>query len=239
VYRDSETAFHIVKRGYSRVHTFGFHPESDHRIEIDGWVEGVANFRINGDKYQIPCFGKHNICNASAVAILGTMLGFKVEEIQKAFSAFQGVKRRMELRGEANGISVYDDFAHHPTAIRTTLEGVRLAYPKSRIWGVFEPRSWSSRRNIFHADFARAFGDSDIAVLAPVFEPEKLPSEIRLDPEKLIADIEKSGTPAHYFADIERMIEFIATGARPGDKIILMSNGAFDNIHERLLQRLN
>ena len=144
----------------------------------------------------------------------------------------------MDLRGEVNGIAVYDDFAHHPTAIRSTLEGVRAAFPDARIWGIFEPRSWSSRRNVFQKDFGESFVDANLALLAPVFEPEKLQPDARLDPNQVIADIQKNGTPSHYFDSNDHLVEFILTNAKKGDKLILMSNGSFDGIHERILEGL-
>jgi UDP-N-acetylmuramate: L-alanyl-gamma-D-glutamyl-meso-diaminopimelate ligase len=144
----------------------------------------------------------------------------------------------MEFRGEAKGVAVYDDFAHHPTAIHATLEGARLAFPGSRIWGVFEPRSWSSRRNIFQNEFAGAFRAADFAVIAGVFEPDKVPAEIRLDPEKLVQDINQNGTPGRYILNREDLIHYIVGGSKPGDRIVLMSNGSFDNIHERLVDAL-
>ncbi len=153
VNRDSEMAYRLAKKGYSRLISFGFHPESDYKIMLEGWDAGVANFRLNEDRFQLRTFGKHNVANAAAVAILGKNLGISSKEIQRAFHSFHGVKRRMELRGQIDEIDVYDDFAHHPTAIQSTLEGVRSAFPEARIWGIFEPRSWSSRRNVFPERF--------------------------------------------------------------------------------------
>jgi UDP-N-acetylmuramate: L-alanyl-gamma-D-glutamyl-meso-diaminopimelate ligase len=144
----------------------------------------------------------------------------------------------MELRGEMDGVAVFDDFAHHPTAINSTLEGARLAFPNSRIWGIFEPRSWSSRRNIFQKEFAGAFGSADRVVIAGVYEPEKVSLEIRLDPEKLVRDIDQKGVPARYIPDKEELVEFIARETTSGDRIILMSNGSFDGAHEKLLDAL-
>src|SRR3990172_209481 len=239
VNRDNETAYELAKRGYSKLFSFGVHPESDYHIAIKRWSDGVAHFQLNDRPYCLRTFGKHNVSNACAVAILGELLEISEKQIQEAFSAFEGVKRRMELRGEVNGIAVYDDFAHHPTAIRSTLEGARLAFPEARIWGVFEPRSWSSRRNIFQKEFAGAFRFADIAVIARVYEPEKLEPEVRLNPEKLILDMRQGGTESYYIPDMEELIGFVRNQARPGDKVILMSNGSFDHFHDRLLQRLN
>src|SRR6266487_3257176 len=106
-------------------------------------------------------FGKHNLANASGAILLAKKLGFSSKRVFEALEKFQGVKRRMEFRGEANGISIYDDFAHHPTAIDATLEGARLGFPGSRIWAIFEPRSWSSRRNVFQSEFAKSFRHAD------------------------------------------------------------------------------
>jgi UDP-N-acetylmuramate: L-alanyl-gamma-D-glutamyl-meso-diaminopimelate ligase len=238
VNRDNETAFHLVKRGYSRISAFGFHADSDYRIDLKLWSGGEAVFAINDETYRFRTFGKHNVANATAVAVLAKSLGLGPKEIQRGFDTFQGVKRRMELRGEVNGIAVYDDFAHHPTAIASTLEGVRLSFPDARIWGVFEPRSWSSRRNVFQTDFERCFSAADLALIAPVFEPEKLAPEVRLDPRKLVKNISDSGTPAKYFESNDVLLEFIAANAQSGDKIILMSNGSFEGIHERVLRSL-
>ena len=144
----------------------------------------------------------------------------------------------MDLRGEIKGIAVYDDFAHHPTAIRSTLEGVRAAFPNARIWGIFEPRSWSSRRNVFQKDFGASFVDANLALIAPVFEPEKLQPDVRLDPDRVIDDIQRSGTPAHYFVSNDDLVDYVLSHAKEGDKLILMSNGSFDGVHERILEGL-
>ncbi len=144
----------------------------------------------------------------------------------------------MELRGEIAGVQVYDDFAHHPTAIETTLEGARLAFGDARIWAIFEPRSWSSRRNVFQDQFARSFGHADFAIIAGVFESEKLPPEVRLNPGKLVADISANGTPARYLANQQELLGYVLSNVKGGDKLILMSNGSFDGLHEKLLDRL-
>ena len=239
VCRDSETAFALAKRGYSQVITFGFHPESEYRIRELQWNAGTASFLLNEDRFELRTFGKHNISNAAAVAVLAKTLGLTNEQIQSGLQTFQGVKRRMELRGEVNGISVYDDFAHHPTAIDSTLAGVRDAFPRHRVWGIFEPRSWTSRRNVFQKEFGESFRAADLALIGPVFEPEKLPPDVRLDPKRLVADIESNGTSALYFETNQALIDYVIQNAAPGEKLIVMSNGAFDGIHERILEGLS
>jgi UDP-N-acetylmuramate: L-alanyl-gamma-D-glutamyl-meso-diaminopimelate ligase len=235
VNRDSDAAYRLAKKGYSEVITFGFHADSDFRITEEHWEDSEAVFLLKGDQYRMKVFGKHNIANAAGVAALGKLLGLSVKQIQTAFQSFQGVRRRMELRGEAGGVTVYDDFAHHPTAIRTTLEGVRLAFPDARIWAIFEPRSWSSRRNVFQDAFAESFGFANQTVIASVFEPEKVPEGQRLDPLRLVKQI---GNHARYINDQAELISTVVLEANPGDKLILMSNGSFDGLHEKLLAEL-
>lgn len=239
VNRDSESAYQLARRGYSEVITFGFHPESDFVIRDERWDSSVASFLLNDRRFEMKVFGRHNVANAAGVAVLGKTLGLNDEQIQRAFHSFQGVRRRMELRGEAGGVEVYDDFAHHPTAIRTTLEGVRLAFPHARIWAIFEPRSWSSRRNVFQDAFAKSFGSADITIIASVFEPEKVPDGHRLDPHGLVNDIQAAGTKAQYIEDHQELIAFVSNEVKSGDKLILMSNGSFDGLHEKLLAELD
>lgn len=238
VNRDNEAAMTLARRGYSRILTFGFHEQSDYRIQNHQWRDGIATFRLNNREYSLPIYGKHNLANASAAVVCGEVLGIAPEKLRAALVSFRGVKRRMELRGERRGIFVYDDFAHHPTAIEATLEGARLAFPESRIWAVFEPRSWSSRRNVFQNQFAGAFKNADLALIAGVFEPEKVPLELRLNPEKLASHISANGTLCVYMEDLSKLIDHVAHEARPGDRIILMSNGSFNDIHDRILARL-
>ncbi len=238
VNRDSDTAYRLATRGYSKVLTFGFHPDSMYRISGEQWTGGMASFQLNGNSYSIHVYGRHNLANAAATVILGEQLGLTPDQIRMALGTFTGVKRRMELRGETNGIAVFDDFAHHPTAINTTLEGARLAFPGSRIWAIFEPRSWSSRRNIFQDEFSRAFRHADLAVIAGVYDAEKLSPEVRLNPDKMVADMNQQGTKSYYIPSIAEIVEFVAKNAKPKDKLVVMSNGSFDGIHDRILERL-
>jgi UDP-N-acetylmuramate: L-alanyl-gamma-D-glutamyl-meso-diaminopimelate ligase len=237
VNRDSPPAYDLAAAGYSKVISFGYDPQSDVKIALEKWEGGVAHFLIDQEPFAMRVFGKHNIANAAAAYAIGKQIGMETAAIRDALRTFDGVKRRMELRGEQNSIAVYDDFAHHPTAIRVTLEGARLAFPGARIWGIFEPRSWSSRRNIFQKQFAESFDAADIAVIAGVHEPDRLPAEIRLDPQQLVAEMNQR-TEAHYISDTEQIVEFVAKNAQRGDKLILMSNGSFDGLHDRILQAL-
>ena len=143
----------------------------------------------------------------------------------------------MQLRGTAGGVSVYDDFAHHPTAIAETLAGVRSAYPDRRIWAIFEPRSATSCRRVFQSEFARAFGAADTVLLPAIFR-STLPEEQRLSPEQVVAELKAAGKDARYIPKVDDIVSAVAGGARTGDLVVVMSNGGFEGIHDKLLQAL-
>jgi len=150
---------------------------------------------------------------------------------------FKGVRRRLQHRGTASGVAVYDDFAHHPTAIAETLQGVRSAYPGRRIWAIFEPRSATSCRRVFQLDFAKALARADHVVLPAVYR-STLPENERLSTEVLIADLKAAGVDARFIPDTADIVRTVAEDARSGDLVIVMSNGGFDNIHQKLLSAL-
>jgi UDP-N-acetylmuramate: L-alanyl-gamma-D-glutamyl-meso-diaminopimelate ligase len=144
----------------------------------------------------------------------------------------------MQLRGVARNVSVYDDFAHHPTAIGETLAGVRAAYPDRRIWAIFEPRSATSCRRVFQDDFARAFGAADLIVLPAVFR-SSLPEDQRLSAERLVDDLRRAGKDARYIPAVDDIVTTVAQEALPGDLVVVMSNGGFDDIHRKLLTAID
>jgi UDP-N-acetylmuramate: L-alanyl-gamma-D-glutamyl-meso-diaminopimelate ligase len=157
--------------------------------------------------------------------------------MREALRLFKGVRRRLEHRGTENGVMVYDDFAHHPTAIGETLAGVRSAHLTRSIWAIFEPRSATSCRRIFQSDFARAFAAANHVIIPAVFR-SSLPEDQRLSAEQLVADLKTTGTDARYIPQVEDIVQTVAREARPGDLVVVMSNGGFDNIHQRLLTAL-
>jgi UDP-N-acetylmuramate: L-alanyl-gamma-D-glutamyl-meso-diaminopimelate ligase len=150
---------------------------------------------------------------------------------------FRGVRRRLQHRGTVAGVAVYDDFAHHPTAIGETLDGVRSAYPGHRIWAIFEPRSATSCRRIFQSDFARALAKADRVILPAVFR-STLPEGERLSTETLIADLQRASVDARYVPEVAEIVRMVAKDARSGDLVVVMSNGGFDDIHQKLLTAL-
>ena len=164
--------------------------------------------------------------------------GIDDARIQSAFDAFQGVARRMEVRGEARGVAVVDDFGHHPTAIRETLKALRIKYPTQKLWAVFEPRSNTTRRNVFQTDLVDALERADVIVVAEVARLEQLRPEERLNPEKLMQDLRRTGKPAAYLPTVDAIVDHLATQTRPGDVVCCFSNGGFGGIHARVLSRL-
>jgi UDP-N-acetylmuramate: L-alanyl-gamma-D-glutamyl-meso-diaminopimelate ligase len=159
------------------------------------------------------------------------------EQIDSALRQFAGVKRRLEEVGTEAGVTVYDDFAHHPTAVAETLAGLRAADPDARIWAVFEPRSASACRRVFQADFARAFGAADEVVLAPVFR-STLPEDERLSTRQLVAEVGALGGHAREAGSVDEIVRIIADEHRAGDRVVVMSNGGFGGIHQKLLHAL-
>ena len=188
-------------------------------------------------EFTMPLLGDHNVRNALAAIAVGVDLGLDVERLRNGLAAFKGVKRRLEVVGEARGVTVYDDFAHHPTAVDETLKAVRRASPGKRIWAIFEPRSASSCRRVFQDDFARAFAGADEVVIASVFR-SSLPPEERLSEAKLVDDLTARNVHARHLPDVDTIVDAVAREARDGDLIVVMSNGGFGGIHRKLLAAL-
>ena len=182
--------------------------------------------------------GNFNIRNAAMAVSAAHFYGVPVPQIQKALAAFKGIKRRQEVRGEVNGITIIDDFGHHPTAIRETLAGLRDRYPNSRLWAIFEPRSNTTRRSIFQHELSKCFAQADGVFLSRVARIEQIPERERLNPERVVADIVAAGKPAIYEPTADHIIDRLAPLARSGDVVVVFSNGGFDGIHHKLLERL-
>jgi UDP-N-acetylmuramate: L-alanyl-gamma-D-glutamyl-meso-diaminopimelate ligase len=225
-----------------RVETFGVSDGLDWQAHDLHAGTGNTTFglRRNGaavGRFEVPLLGMHNVRNAVAAIAAGAAVGIDLETLGAGLRAFKGVRRRMQLRGVASGVAVYDDFAHHPTAIAETLAGVRAAYPDRRIWAIFEPRSATSCRRIFQADFARAFGAADRVLLPAVFR-STLPEDQRLSAEQVVADLNAAGKSARYIPNVDDIVGVVAGEAADGDLVIVMSNGGFEGIHGKLLAAL-
>jgi len=239
---DSPGARALQGAAVSRVETFGLGEDVDwqgHGVDVCG---ESTRFRVRrrgspfGD-FEVPLLGAHNVRNALAAIAVGSETGLSAERLAAGLKRFAGIKRRLEVVGTAGGVTIYDDFAHHPTAVSETLAGLRGAHPHSRIWAVFEPRSASSCRRFFQDDFARAFAGADEVLIAQVFR-SKLPEAERLSVPQLVRDLNGRGQSAREAGSIDDIIGAIVREHRAGDLVVIMSNGGFGGIHRKLLQAL-
>jgi UDP-N-acetylmuramate: L-alanyl-gamma-D-glutamyl-meso-diaminopimelate ligase len=198
----------------------------------------ASEFEIPSFKFHLNLIGEFNVRNALAVVACAKHCGLKNHQIQSAFETFKGVKRRMEVRGIAGGVTLIDDFGHHPTAIRETLAALRVKYPAQKIWALFEPRSNTTRRNVFQTDLVGAFGRADAVIVSQVARLEQIAPEERLNPEKLMQDLKASGRDATYLPDADSIVAHVAKNVQGGDIVVVFSNGGFGGIHAKLLERL-
>jgi UDP-N-acetylmuramate: L-alanyl-gamma-D-glutamyl-meso-diaminopimelate ligase len=189
-------------------------------------------------EFFTPLIGDFNLRNCLAVIAAAHVVGIEKEAVAKALATFKSVKRRMEVRGEVNGIVVIDDFAHHPTAVKATLAAIRQKYLGRRLVAVFEPRSRTSRLKIMQEAFEEAFLAADCTLIAPLFRPEVVPDHERLCPEALVVALRHRGNDAFALSSVEAIVDHLARTLRSGDVVAIMSNGGFGGIHELLLTRL-
>jgi UDP-N-acetylmuramate: L-alanyl-gamma-D-glutamyl-meso-diaminopimelate ligase len=198
----------------------------------------ATEFEIPSFKFHTNFVGELNVRNALAVIACAKHCGLKNHQIQSAFDTFTGIKRRMEVRGISGGVTVVDDFGHHPTAIRETLRALRIKYPKQKLWAIFEPRSNTTRRNVFQAELADSFADADEVVISQVARLELLPPDQRLDPQRLMQDLRAIGKEAAYLPDVGTIVDHVLARVEGGEIVVVFSNGGFGDIHNRLLDRL-
>jgi len=226
---------------FTTVETFGTTSEAKWQIREPRFGAGLSAFKVfrEGEfwgEFRTPLLGEFNLLNCLAVIVAADAWGVTRERISEALETFKNVKRRAEVRGEKRGITVIDDFAHHPTAVRETLRALRSRYEGRRLVAVFEPRSWSSRLSVFQKDYADAFTAADYVVIASVFDSQKVTEKGRaLNTVELIEDISRQGKPAFAFADAEQILSHLTPELREGDVVAIMSNGGFGGIHEKLL----
>jgi UDP-N-acetylmuramate: L-alanyl-gamma-D-glutamyl-meso-diaminopimelate ligase len=239
---DSPHAAALAKAAFSPVETFGLSASADWQAELVGSAGTTTTFKVRRrgapfGSFEVPLLGAHNVRNAVAALAVGAHVGLSAPALTEGLRRFKGVKRRLEVRGTVRGVTVYDDFAHHPTAIAETITALRGANPNARIWAVFEPRSASSCRRVFQNAFAEAFRGADEAVIAAVFR-STLPEAERLSADDLIRDVNARGTHARYIQTVDEIVETLVRERRDGDLVLIMSNGGFGGIHQKLLDAL-
>lgn len=232
-----------VEKAFCPVETYGFTGENEWvagELSVDG---GAMRFRVlhKGNpfgEFLLAASGRHNVLNALAAMAVAYGRGIGVEDLKKAFATFKSVKRRMDVKGEARGVLVVDDFAHHPTAVRATIEAARARWPGRRLWAILEPRSNSMRRKVFQETLPQALALADRVVLGGVFRAQQLGDENRLEPESVAESVRALGRSARVFPGADAIAEQLAAEAEAGDLLLVMSNGSFDGLCEKLLAKL-
>jgi UDP-N-acetylmuramate: L-alanyl-gamma-D-glutamyl-meso-diaminopimelate ligase len=240
---DDPGAAKLSQTANCRLVTYGFQPVAQFRVKKADYEVGRTDFHIYGaDGFEAdlssPLPGIHNLSNTMAAVALARELNLNSDIIQKTLSTFTGVRRRQEVRSQTGGVTVIDDFAHHPTAVKATIEALRPFYGGRRLWAIFEPRTNSSKRRIFQQRYVSTFDGADIVLIKEPPGLESIPEAERLSAPQLVEDIRDRGVEAHYFADVEAMLAFISPKVQRGDVLLVMSTGSFDGLIDRLSERL-
>jgi UDP-N-acetylmuramate: L-alanyl-gamma-D-glutamyl-meso-diaminopimelate ligase len=240
---ESPALAEILPKARCRVETFGLHEGADWRA-VDVRAEGQGSrFRLlrrgrDEGEFALALGGEHNVRNALAALAAAAEAGVSPAAARETLAAFSGVKRRLEVRGVAGGVTVYDDFAHHPTAVAATLAALRALGGPGRLVAVFEPRSYTCRTKVFQDDFARAFGGADRVIVAAAHLPGKVPEGQRISEADLVEGIRREGTDAAFVPTVDEIVRTLVRELRPGDRVAILSNGGFGGIHDKLLRSL-
>ncbi|HWC18205.1 MAG TPA: UDP-N-acetylmuramate:L-alanyl-gamma-D-glutamyl-meso-diaminopimelate ligase [Terriglobales bacterium] len=243
-YDNSANVDECIARAFCKVERYGQSDASAWRIrdmrfapEETSWV-----LEHEGERWadlQMALAGEYNVLNATAAAAMAARYEIPVEAIAEALATFKSVKRRLEVKAEVAGVTIIDDFAHHPTAIAETLKALRTRYKGRRLWAVLEPRSNTLRRNVFFKELVSSLGHADEIVIASVFKAEAIPEAERLSSAAVVKELKKQGRSARECKDADAIIESIAPELREGDVVAILSNGGFGGIYEKLPARLS
>jgi len=230
----------VVSNAKCRVVNYAIHERCDyHPVDIDISEEGTSFTMSSGKtKFTVPLWGEHNLSNTIGVLALLIESGQAPEKLAAGLEGFKGVRRRQEILSEDKGIIIVDDFAHHPTAVRKTIESMRLQFPGKRLWAIFEPRSNTSRQNIFKEEYTDALALADKVVISHPYNEHQIDSSKRLDVDEIAASILKAGKDAYSVDSTDSIVEFVMRGVDSEDVILVMSNGNFDNLCNKLIDAL-
>lgn len=244
IWGESPELREVTAKALCRIETFGLTSECDWQAGDILWHDSATEFRVVHEgrevaRIRIPMAGKHNVLDALAAVALAQGRSVPRDQIERALATFQGVRRRMEIKGEANGVLIVEDFAHHPTAIRLTLEAARTRWPGRRIWAAIEPRSNTMRRKVFQDVLPDALAASDGVMIGPVNRPQLLSEDARFSPQGLVDALRKRGRVAEALNSSAEIADHLADRVAPGDIVLVMSNGSFDGLCTKLLDRLN
>ena len=235
---DDRNCVDVAENCRAQLVEVGFSENAGRHISEVTYDPQGSHFTLLDTRFSLRAVGEYNVRNAAMAISAAHFYGVPLDTIATAIAAFEGVKRRQEIRGEVRGITIIDDFGHHPTAIRETLRGLRHQYPGRRLWAIFEPRSNTTRRAIFQRELPAALGEADGAILAQVARIDQLAADDRLDPARVVADIAAAGRHAFYEPDVDAIIARLKPLTQERDVIVILSNGGFGGIHERLLKEL-
>jgi UDP-N-acetylmuramate: L-alanyl-gamma-D-glutamyl-meso-diaminopimelate ligase len=240
----SSTVEECIARAFCRVERYGFSERANWQVREMLFEPGRTTWAVfrEGQRwadFEFSLAGDYNVLNATAAAAMAAGYGIAPETIYSALVTFKSVKRRLEVKAEVNGITIVDDFAHHPTAIAGTLRTLRTIYPGRRLWAIFEPRSNTLRRKIFEGELAASLALADQIIVASVYRAEAIPEAQRLSVAAVVAGLVRSGKPAREFADADAIVAAIVPELRSGDVVAILSNGGFGGIYDKLPQRLN
>jgi len=243
IWGESVAVREVASKAFCPVETYGFTTECDWQAGDILWHDNATEFRVahrgkEVARIRMPIAGKHNVMDALAAAAIAHGRGVAREAIEKAMATFQSVRRRMEIKGEAGGVLVVEDFAHHPTAIQLTLEAARTRWPGRRLWAAIEPRSNTMRRKIFQDVLPETLSFADAIVIGPVNRPDKLADDDRLSPESIADSLRKRGRIAQAFTSSAELGDYLAGNVKSGDLVLVMSNGSFDGLCTKLLESL-
>lgn len=236
---DDANVREVVADAFCPVRFVGTHPDGGGQLVNLREGNASVRFELDGVAYEVPMVGAFNARNAAAAATVARHVGAPAAAVRAALAAFQGVRRRQEVRAVIHGITLVDDFGHHPTALRKTLEALRHRFPVARLWAFFEPRSNTTRRAVFQKELPEALALADGVFVAQVARLDQLPSDNRLDPEAVMRDLRAKGREAHYLPSAAEIAREAAARLKPGDVAILFSNGGFDGLHDRLVAAIS
>ncbi len=235
---DDKNCLDVISDCPAPVLKVGLGPENEHRlVDLDFDAEKTT-FTINAQRYVVPLNGEYNARNAAMAVTAAEFIGLEPKKIADALKQFKGVARRQELKGEVSGVKVVDDFGHHPTAIKQTIDALKRRYT-GKMCAIFEPRSNTTRRNVFQKDLPLALGAAEMCVLAPVADPHKVPENERLNVPQLLDDLARMGRQAFLEPDVDAIVQRVVGLVGPGDTIVVFSNGGFGGIHQKLLDALD
>src|ERR1700736_5136317 len=235
---DDHNCVEVARDCLAQMVEVGFSKNCAQRIRDVAYSSKGSRFKLGEDTFEIPLIGEFNVRNAAMAATAARFYDVPKAKIDNALKSFAGIARRQEVRGEERGVKVIDDFGHHPTAIAQTLTALRQRYSGHRIWAIFEPRSNTTRRAVFQDQLPDALKLADGVFISQVARLEQIPEKERLHPEAVVESIAQTGRPAFYEENADAIVDRIAPKLQPKDVVAVFSNGAFDNIHEKLLARL-